>query len=254
MSLPWVKLHTSLLDNEDYKRFSDAARHIYVTLIMLAGKQDRGDYSGRLDTATGPLKPSEIAAYFRYDSATFQGALRQLAAAGFISKDLTKTIVVNRFKEKSAPLEVIRARKNRRLAYEPNTNAVRTEYAPEAEAEVEVDYASLRSAVIARSIWPKTPEGMRELARPFVVAFANCKDRRKQPAHVSEYAPVLTIMCGRGLTIEQAWEAFEKAWRANDEEPLWRAEAKRALAQISSRSPSPTGESASERYKKAQGL
>ena len=138
MSLPWVKLHVPLLDNEDYKRFSPQAQHLYMTLLALAGKQDRGDYSGRLETSTGPLTISEVRAYARYPVAQLRAGLDQLLAAGFISRDAGGTLIIERFKEKAAPLDVIRSRANReRTANARHTDGVRSETEPEAEAEAD---------------------------------------------------------------------------------------------------------------------
>jgi hypothetical protein len=242
VSLPWVKLHTSLLDNETFQRFTPGAKLTFLTALMIAGKQDLG---GRLEAPPfGAIDSKSIALKTGCKIKMQDEALSELVTAGFLTVDLNGTYIVERWEEKTGSAisttrtRALRERKRNDEGTFPN-GSPRTRGENE-EVEAEVDYTALRAAATGRSGWPKTPEGMRELAVPFVSVFANCRNKRKQPPHVTEYASVLTIIAGKGLTIEQAWDAFEKAWRTNDEEPLWRAEAKRALAHIPSRPPAVT--------------
>ena len=142
MSLPWVKLHVPLLDNEDFKRFSPQAQHLYMTLLMLAGKQDQGDYSGRLETGTGPITLKEVRSHAQYTTPVLRAALDQLLSGKrpFVMRDADGTLVVARFREKAAPLDVIRKRESRAdkaaTAGGQRADSGRPKGEPEAEADV----------------------------------------------------------------------------------------------------------------------
>lgn len=110
MSLPWIKLHTTLLDNETYLDFSSEAQHTFLTCLMLAGKQDVGDYSGRLANDLRPMEARDVARKTGYSRRRQQAALEELLAAGWITRDLTGTLIVERFDEKAAPIKSNRER------------------------------------------------------------------------------------------------------------------------------------------------
>jgi hypothetical protein len=142
MSLPWVKLHTTLLDNETYADLSSEAQHTFLTCLMLAGKQDVGDYSGRLVTDLRPMVARDIARKTRYTVRKQEEALHELLAAGWLSTDLTGTLIVERFEEKAAPLASNRERQ--RTLRERRRNVTKTGQKQIVEAEAEGD-SSLRS-------------------------------------------------------------------------------------------------------------
>jgi hypothetical protein len=225
VSLPWVKLHVPLLDNEDYKRFSPAAQHLYTTLLLLAGKQDRGDFSGRLEAATGPLTTGEIRSHAKYEVATLNAALKELLKAKFVTRDDGGTLIVARFKDKAAPrsnlsTDRVRAHREREGNYTgpvSETNETRSRNV----AEVEAEYASLRSAAFAFHDWPDEPDRLRDLAVVFLNAFGNTRDPRAVVRNVRPYTATLLAFQKRGATIERAWMACEACWIAgkNPEKP-----------------------------------
>lgn len=251
MSLPWVKLHTTLVDNTTYRRFSPEAKLTFLTSLMIAGKENRG---GRLETSLGPITAGEIADATRLAPKRQREALEELLSAQFLSQDLTGTFVVERFQEKTADLSTIRTRRLRerravqeRLASDDGTILERSGNAPDRRKEREELYASLRSAAVGTvpgTFLPRQVSGLKALARLFIPRFANTHDAAKVELQVPYYVDTLKVMAARGATIEQAWSAFEQCWGV-DEKPLFGAKCKRALQgylDLSSRpgpSPSP---------------
>lgn len=230
MSLPWVRLHVPLLDNEDYKRFSPQAQHLYMTLLMLAGKQDQGDYSGRLEARTGPLTLGEVRSHTKYHPTVLTAALEELLASGFVVRD-QKTLVIDRFREKAAPLDVIRKREKRRddgrTAAGQRPDSGGPAGVPEAEAD---NYEELRSSAKDYQEWPTEPDRLANLARIFLARFANTSDEVKARRQLSQYCTLLASMRQRGATIEQAWKACEDCWSAGDKVPLWGGKIKQATS------------------------
>lgn len=225
MSLSWVKLHIPLLDNEDYKRFSPPAQHLYMTLLMLAGKQDKGDFSGRLETATGPITLKEVRSHAKWSPSILKSSLEQLLKANFILREKDGTLVVNRFREKSEPKSTERVK---RLRAKRDGNADGTvskrnaafQHETDTEAESR-DYDSLRSSAIRFGEWPGGPDPLADLARIFIDRFANCRDPEKVKRLLRPYTTFLASMRRRGVTIAQAWSACEDCWRAGGEVPLF---------------------------------
>lgn len=242
MSLPWVKLHTSLLDNEAYQRFSSAAQHTFTTCLMLAGKQDQGDFSGRLEIPNlGPIKIDEIAAKTKYDAATQKAALKELLAAKFLSRDLMGTFTVERFREKAAPLSTERTRRYReRHGNVAGTSQEHRANAPEVKTDAEVDLSSLRSEITAFSDFGETGgERFQRAAHVFTVAFSGAKRAEKVANYEPYYADTLAAMAGRGASPGDAWTAFTLAVKARSKiegrpKPLF-SSAKIALNYLPSR-------------------
>ena len=97
----------------------------------------------------------------------------------------------------------------------------RTGNAPEAEAEVEVDFDSLRSSAISTGAWPSDPDGLRALANTFAQRFANCRRPSESRGLLGAYATFLAGARRDGFTIEQTWDASEQCWLAGNERPLF---------------------------------
>lgn len=264
MSLPWVKVHVSLLDNETFRALSPEARHTYLTCIPLAGKQDQGDYSGRLFIrGIGSMTVAGISLYTGYSERRQSTALDELVRVGLLERDLTDCLSVARFKEKSAPLSAVstsrtRAHRQRRFGTDEERSAERSGNAPEAEEEADSNYASLRSAAIDYGSWPTEPEALSSLALVFIARFANCPDPRKAGKYLSPYSSFLAGVRRDGYTIEQVWGACESCWIAGDRMPLWGGTIARVRQYLPNRGAGDvareTGRAAAQRYREAQGL
>lgn len=96
VSLPWVKLYVSLLDNDIYKRLSMAARFSFVTALMLAQKCE---LDGALALRVGPLSVAEVCEYTKLPKAQQKAALEELIAVDLLSLREDGAYVVQRFKE-----------------------------------------------------------------------------------------------------------------------------------------------------------
>ena len=78
--------------------------------------------------------------------------------------------------------------------------------------------------------WPDSDDldSMREIARTFVIEFANCSDPMKMSPHVKAYTNVLVGMRHRGVAIAHAWGAFHALRRVLDA-PVFNVRAKEAF-------------------------
>lgn len=240
MSLPWVKVHTSLLDNETYKRFSPEAKLTFYTALLLAGKQD---LNGRLEAPPfGPLTEKDFAEKTGYGLRVQRQALSQLLTAKFLSRDLLGCYSIERWDEKAGDDSVRAAARDRQrrrrdrlrhdvtrdASHESNGDVTRDNVT---DKEEEIDNsASLRSAALCHVTIPTDPAELQALALIFVERFAHTKDPGKARRQLGEYAPVLAKLGGRGLTTEQLWDACEKCLIAGGEVPLFGAKIKRVYA------------------------
>jgi hypothetical protein len=77
--MPWVKLHTSRLNDPRLAVLDDAAQLHYFKLTLLAGELDAG---GALVMNGRPLTDSEIAWRIRHDEETVKASLKTLRTAG----------------------------------------------------------------------------------------------------------------------------------------------------------------------------
>lgn len=225
MSLPWVKLHTSLLDNETFQRFTPAAKLTFLTALMIAGKQDLG---GRLEAPPfGSIDSKAIALKTGCRPKYQDQALSELVAAGFLSVDLNGTYVVERWEEKAGDESRLANQRERARRYrgkKTSRDDAVTRHAQnvtDKEKEEEVEFASLRSAAIEYVTWPTEPEILSSLALLFIARFANCPDPRKAGKYLSPYSSFLAGMRRDGYSIEQVWAACEQCWIAGDRMPLW---------------------------------
>lgn len=260
MSLPWVKLHISLLDNEAYKRFSNDAQFTFLICLMLAGKQDNGTYSGRLEVArVGPIAVADIANRMRFTPRRQQCAIDELLKAGWLSKDLTGVLTVERFEEKAAPksyLSTDRVKSSReRFGNENETKKTRSRNGPEEE----VDTDSLRSSAGAHkretkknrskepvdASWQKpmreagkavlpvrlndmTPEQVMALSRLGLYEFANCRssertNRRKAVGFAKGLAGIARRREYGDMTGTEYMTALKRVWQLGGEAPIFDA-------------------------------
>jgi hypothetical protein len=208
---------------------------------MLAGKQDHGDYSGRLEVPNlGPITVADIAGKTKYSPRRQQAAIDEIVRAGWLSRDLTGTLVVERFKEKSAPLSAVstpRSRAHReRSRNGKETFPERRGNGAEAEAEAEAYCASLRSAAIGRGEWPPDPDSLSALALLFIARFANCPDPVRGEQWAQAYSSFLAGARRDGWTIEQTWKACEDCWLGGKGKPLFDNLISRARNHFPSRS------------------
>lgn len=81
--MPWIKLHTSLLNDERFMEADDAARARYFELLMLCGKY--GPMTGELrNSDDSPLRMDEIAWILRTPIADLEKTIAALAIHGLI--------------------------------------------------------------------------------------------------------------------------------------------------------------------------
>jgi hypothetical protein len=219
VSLPWVKLHTSLLDNETFQRFTPAAKLTFLTALMIAGKQDLG---GRLEAPPfGAIDSKAIASKTGCRIRMQDEALSELVTAGFLSVDLHGTFVIERWDEKAGDESRLANQRARVKRFRDKHRNVTRNGETVTDKEEEVEFASLRSAAIDYGKWPAEPEILSSLALVFIARFANCADPRKAGKYLSPYSSFLAGMRRDGYTIEQVWQACEDCWVAGDRVPLW---------------------------------
>jgi len=177
MSLPWVKVHTTLLDNDRYRALSAAAKHTFTTAIILAGKLDVGE--GRLEIErVGPMSAAAICGYTSLRIKCQEDAIAELLQVGFFERDLTGTLRIARFEEKAGDdsrrasnAERQRRHRSRRNGVTGVTNNAlpSNEIVTDKEAEEEVDNSSsLRSDAPNQNgkAEPEWVTALREAARP----------------------------------------------------------------------------------------
>lgn len=228
MALPWVKLHVSLIDNDDFKRLSRAAKLTFFFAISLAGKCDM---DGELRVRTGSMSVAEIAHYSGLTEKQQREALDELVAADFLYMSLDSAYGVQRWKEKAGDTSTVRTKRFReRHKNVAETFPERKSDAIDKDKDLDIDMAaSLRSAAVGFGPIPSDPHKLRELAVPFLRRFGNCHDTEKQAKPLGDYAGVLAAMRGKGLDVPQAWQACEDALIANGGAPLFGPKIKTAL-------------------------
>jgi hypothetical protein len=89
---------------------------------------------------------------------------------------------------------------------------------------------SLRSSAVSVGTWPGKIDKLRELALVFIAEFANCRDATKAEKYIGQYTGVLAAVRGRGLTIEQAWQACVDAREACGGRPLFGGSIRTAIS------------------------
>jgi hypothetical protein len=83
LALPWVKLHTSLIDNDAFLRLSSGSRLTFLVSIAIAGKQEQ---DGKLAIrGVGAMTVDEIARYTGLQQKQQAEALDNLVRVGFLS-------------------------------------------------------------------------------------------------------------------------------------------------------------------------
>lgn len=83
-SMPWVKLHTSLLNDERILELTDSARARFYELLMLAGIKDAG---GELIRADGkPMTVANIAIQLRLPVDRVDADLKELIGSGLLTE------------------------------------------------------------------------------------------------------------------------------------------------------------------------
>lgn len=218
MSLPWVKLHTSLLDNETFQRFTPAAKLTFLTALMIAGKQDLG---GRLEAPPfGAIDSKAIASKTGCRAKYQDEALSELVTAGFLSVDLNGTYIVERWEEKAGDESRLLNQRARSKRYRDTKRHVTTNEqanvtnVTDKEEEEEL-VSSLRSEIAQRVEWPDvgTPE-FTVWARVFTIWFSGAKDPVKVQGYQPYYSDALAAMRGRSVTPAEAYKAFEAAVQA----------------------------------------
>lgn len=249
MSLPWVRVWTSLLDNDGYRLLSAAGKHTFTTSLMLAGKLD---CQGRLEIENvGGLTVEQIAAYTSLKTAIQAKALDELKKLGFLTQDMLGTYAVARWDEKAGD-EATRAgnaarqrrhRQRRRgdasVTEDRDGNGVtplhrNAQTVTDKDKDLELEYELLRNSAIAFSEWPsaKETERFQRLAAIFLERFGNTTDPEKVKRHLGAYATALAAFRSRGATIEAAWSACEECWNVEDGVPLSGEKIKRTIAYI----------------------
>jgi hypothetical protein len=116
---------------------------------------------------------------------------------------------------------------------------------------------SLRSSALAFGSWPQKMDRLRALALIFIAEFANCRDATKAEKYVGAYTGYLAAIRGRGLSIEQAWQACTDARDACGGRPLFAGSVRTAINFLPTRetpNSDTAGESPSARYRRVQGL
>jgi hypothetical protein len=100
LSLPWVKVQISLIDNDTFKALSPGAKLTFYTALCLAQKQDAG---GALTVrGVGPMTSEQIGTYTGMRPKLQQEALDELCGPSrLMSRDLTGCYAVERFDEKA---------------------------------------------------------------------------------------------------------------------------------------------------------
>lgn len=79
---PWLKLHTSLLDDLRFMRLSDGARALYLTLYLLAGRADAG---GLIVIGEDAASAEDIAYAIRRSLEHVEAQLTELEAAKLLT-------------------------------------------------------------------------------------------------------------------------------------------------------------------------
>lgn len=107
----WVKLHTSLLDNDAWKLLSSDARLTFFVAIALAGKQKQ---NGVLFVrGVGPMSVSAISEYTKLSTKRQEAALKELISTGGFLYMQEKSYAVSRWSEKAGDDSSERVRKHR---------------------------------------------------------------------------------------------------------------------------------------------
>jgi hypothetical protein len=116
LSLPWVKVQISLIDNDTFKALSPGAKLTFFTALCLAQKQDAG---GALTVrGIGPMTPEQISSYTGMRPKLQQEALDELCGAPrLMARDLTGCYVVERFDEKAGDESAVISHRDRQRRY-----------------------------------------------------------------------------------------------------------------------------------------
>ena len=103
-AMPWVKLHTSYLDDSRFARLDDGQKFRFFQLLMLAGKLDAGGYF----TEHGQeLTEEEIAWKLRLQAELLRTDLHALSKAGLTHKNGRGWCIPD-FEEEQGPTQAIK--------------------------------------------------------------------------------------------------------------------------------------------------
>lgn len=83
--MPWIKLHTSLLNDERILELTDSARARYYELLMLAGIKDAGGELIRNDGK--PMTVANLAVQLRISTDRVEADLKELIGNGLVTSD-----------------------------------------------------------------------------------------------------------------------------------------------------------------------
>lgn len=109
MSLPWVKVYTRVLDDDDFRALSERAQHTYLVAIIQAGKCGRG---GRLALRGGPMSIAQIANKTSIPVEEQIKALDELVRIGFLVRN-GEEYAVERWSEFQGDISTDRVRRYR---------------------------------------------------------------------------------------------------------------------------------------------
>ena len=99
MALPWVKLHTGLIDNDAFRLLSCDARLTFFTALAIAGKQDQG--GALYIRSIGPMSEAQISGYTGLPVARQKKALEELASIAQFMMFHEGTWAISRWDEKA---------------------------------------------------------------------------------------------------------------------------------------------------------
>lgn len=105
MSMPWVKLHWSVLDSDVFRRLSPDGKGTFVICLAIAGKCRQ---KGALALRVGPMTVKEIAGYVGHSPRKQRAVLDELVQADMLGVALDGSYFVQRFsqfQERPAPSE-----------------------------------------------------------------------------------------------------------------------------------------------------
>lgn len=114
MSLPWVKLHTSLLDNDRFKLLTPEGKLTFYTAIALAGKLDSD--GALIINGWGPMRAANVASYTSLDNLVQTQALEELAKVGLLVVD-QETLRVAKWDEKCGNPSHLTSQRKRQKTY-----------------------------------------------------------------------------------------------------------------------------------------
>jgi len=246
MSLPWVKVHVSVIDNDVFQALSGPARLTFLVAIPLAEKLGQG---GRLSTRVGPLTMASICKYTGLTEKHQRPALDELVTTLFFEHQADGAYAVARFSEFQGDSSASRTRAYRdranpsgkvtvtfaeRFGNVTVTSQERSRDAVDIDRDVDRDKecgdtlrvlaakvdgmageTCLCSPQVVRADW-----SVESLSMLFLAVFANAKSEQSQRRLVSQWSGALRDMRAQKYSWQAIWDSFGLAHADTHHAPL----------------------------------